>query len=117
MTSHPDNFQDWTTVVLRNKSAEIKKRNAVTEVQKKYSGNQLPKNIEQPQPLVTTELKQKCINTRTALKLTREKLACGINVKLQDINLLENGKITLKEAKQIAIKIERKYRVKILEIS
>lgn len=115
--SHPDNFQDWTTVVLRNNSKDIKNRNAITEVHKRQSGNQAPseEKLEAPQQMITHDLKQKIINTRVALKLNQDKLATSINVKPQEIKVLESGKITLKEAKQIALKIERKHRVKILE--
>ena len=114
--SHRDNFQDWNTVVLRNK--EIKNRNTITEVQKRHVGKQIPKeeNLETPQQMITHDQKQKIISTRLALKLNQEKLATSINVKPQEIKTLEIGKLTtLKEAKQIAIKIERKFRVKILE--
>lgn len=113
--SHPDNFQDWSTVILKNKSAEIKKRNVITEVQKRNTGNSLPKDVEAPQPVVTSDLRQKIINARVALKLNQDKLATSINVKPQDVKMLESGKMTMKDAKQIALKIERKYRVRILE--
>ena len=114
--SHPDNIQDWTTIVLKNKYNTIKKRNA-TEVQKRQDGNRGPSEtkLEEPQVMITTDLKQKIINARTALKLNQEKLATGINAKLQEIKLLESGKMTLKEAKQIALRIERKYHIKLLE--
>ena len=115
--SHPDNFQEWTTVILKNNSKSIQNKNAITEVQKRSVGNQGPKesNLETPQQMITTDLKQKIINARVALKLNQEKLATAINVKPQDIKILESGKMSLKDAKQIAIKIERKYRVRILE--
>ena len=102
--SHPDNFQDWTTVVLKNNRKSIQNRNAITEVQKRSNGNQGPKesNIEAPQQMVTTNLKQKIINTRGALKLNQEKLATAINVKPQELKLLESGKMSHKDAKQIA---------------
>ena len=114
--SHPDNFQDWTTVVLKNNSKNMQTRNAITEVQKRHVGNQAPKEekLEEPQQMITHVLKQQLINTRVALKLNQEKMATAINVKPQEIKSLESGKITLKEAKQIALKIERKFRVKIL---
>ena len=115
MTSHPDNFQDWTTVILKNNS--IKKRNVITEVQKRDTKERGPNEdkLEEPQQMITTDLKQKIINARIALKFNQDKFATSINVKPQEIKLLESGKITLKEAKQIAIKIERKHRVKILD--
>lgn len=117
--SNPDNFQDWNTVILRNKNAEKKGKNGITEVHKRNVGDQKPSDekLEIPQEMITTDLKQKIIQTRIALKLTQDKLATSINIKPTDIKLLESGKCTLKDAKQICIKIERKYRVKILENS
>ena len=41
--SHPDNFQEWTTVILKNNSKSIQNKNAITEVQKRSVGNQGPK--------------------------------------------------------------------------
>jgi len=117
--SHSSNFQDWNTVILKNNSKDLKKRNAITEIQKRIQGDQAPKDskLEEPQEMVTTNLKQKIINSRVALKLNQEKLSTAINVKPQEIKLLESGKITMKEAKQIAMKIEHKFRVKILDNS
>jgi ribosome-binding protein aMBF1 (putative translation factor) len=113
--SHPSNFQDWNTVILRKNSKEIAKNNQVTEVQKKQSGNNVPKDIETPVIMVSHELKQKIITIRTTLKLKQDQLAKSINEPFKNIQLVECGKLSLKEAKQIAIKIERKYNVKILE--
>jgi hypothetical protein len=108
--SHSSNFQDWNTVILRKNSKEIAKNNQVTEVQKKQSGNNVPKVI-----IVSHELKQKIITTRTTLKVKQDQFAKSINEPFKNIQLVECGKLSLKEAKQIAIKIERKYNVKILE--
>jgi len=112
--SHSSNFQDWNTVILRNKSKEISKANSITEVQKRTSENKGPKDVETLQPMITNDLKQKLITLRTSLKLKQDQLAKAINESIKNIQLLECGKLTLKESKQIAIKMERKYNVKIL---
>jgi ribosome-binding protein aMBF1 (putative translation factor) len=109
------NFQDWTTVVLRKNSKDIAKKNAVTVVEKRQSGTSIPKDVDSAQPLVTNDLKQKIIQTRTSLKLKQDQFAKEINELPKNIQLCECGKLTLKEAKQIAIKIERKFKVKLLE--
>tara|TARA_B110000977_G_scaffold74809_1_gene101067 strand:+ start:727 stop:1095 length:369 start_codon:yes stop_codon:yes gene_type:complete len=110
MTSHPDNFQNWTTVILRKNSKESAKNNAITEVQQRKSGDAAPRDIEKAQPLITPELKQKIITIRTTiLKMNQEQLANSICEPIKNIRLCENGKLTLKESKQIAIKVERKF--------
>lgn len=107
--------QDWTPIVLRNKSNTVSNKNATTEVQKKQQHDSKPKDIDGAQQLVTNDLKQKIILARTSLNLKQDQLAKAINVLPKNIQLCDSGKLSLKEAKQIAIKIEQKYKVHILK--
>ena len=122
--SNPANFQDWSTVVLRKSSKELQKKNATTETHLRSKTENLPKpkltadgEIVLDQK-VSPQLKKLIIQCRTSQQKpqnTQSGFANSINVPCDQINKLENGTLSHKEAKQIALKIERRYKVKILE--
>lgn len=75
-----------------------------------------------PIKMVTGDLKRKIAELRLSYTepgnsrpgITQDRLALLAKVKAQDIRLLEQGRMDLKQAKQIALSIERHLRVKIL---
>ena len=122
--SNPANFQEWETVVLRKSSKEIQKKNAITETVNR------PKNFNAPKvqdvqygdihidSKVSPALRKRVLEVRVAQQKpnnTQSGLASSINVPCDQINKLEAGSLSHKEAKQIVLKIERRYKVKILE--
>lgn len=117
-------YQDFTVVNVGNK--DIAKSNTRarmhTEIVKRSikTGARDVDRESNPLQLVTGELRTKIIQARTLynsgakIGLTREELAKKISQPTHDIKLLETGKLQLKDAKQIAIRIERALNVKIL---
>jgi ribosome-binding protein aMBF1 (putative translation factor) len=63
---------------------------------------------------ITNSLKNAIISVRTAKGFNQEQLAMHIQQHPKDIKMLEAGKISMKQAKQIALKIEKVFKVKIL---
>ena len=115
------NHQDWREVVLyKPNSKNIKQTDTVKRTQYnkvkevdiaegktiKYVNNNLKKKIE------TTRLNLR--NQQTDKALSRDDFAKSLNIPSKNITLLETGKISEKDAKQIALKIERIYKIKIL---
>lgn len=112
------NHQDWTPVVLKNPNA--KKNNEVKKPHKQFT-----KEVdieENPMKFVSNELKAKIIKARTTysplhtdkIGLTQKEFATLIKVKESDIKMLEQGKMEMKKAKQIALAIEKHIKIKIL---
>ena len=56
---------------------------------------------------IKPELKNKFISLRNAAKLNQQQLAQKINIKIDKIKLLEQGKLSQKEAVQICIKASK----------
>ena len=63
---------------------------------------------------ITNSLKNDIVSVRTAKGFNQEQLARHIQQPVKDIKNLEAGKIPMKQATQIALKIERVFKVKIL---
>lgn len=117
-------YNDPKQVILLNPKA--KKKNTIFETKKRPPlPNQQLKDIDpenNPVVKVSADLKQKCISARTLYidpqtnkkGLTHEQLATKINMKSSDIKELESGKIDLKKAKAIALKMERVMKIKLL---
>tara|TARA_B100001996_G_C18601689_1_gene570080 strand:- start:337 stop:678 length:342 start_codon:yes stop_codon:yes gene_type:complete len=108
-------YLDPTTVILgRHRNPSTQK---VTQVQSRKTFYQKDK-VEDGCDIkyVTSDLKSKFIQARCALqpKQNRQQLASSLSVPVKDIQLIEEGKLTLKEAKQLCIKFERKYKIKLL---
>ena len=112
----------YETLILRNPKAA--KQNTPKEVVKRHT-HMVVKDVDvetNPIKQVTGDLKKKVIAARLAYMeegstkpgVTQERLAQLAKVKAADIKLLEQGKMDLKQAKQIALCIERHLKVKIL---
>ena len=67
-----------------------------------------------PVQRVENSLRSTLLQFRTNKKLGQEQLAKAINQPVKDVKMLEAGKVSQKEAKQIALKIERVFKVKLL---
>ena len=115
------NFQDWNQVILRKNP---QKKNVITETQLRPKNMSLPKVKDSQdgeiavESKVSPELKKRVIQVRVAQPKpnnTQQCFANSLNIPCDLINKLENGTLSHKEAKQIALKIERRYKVKILE--
>lgn len=106
--------QDWKPVVLRGPTAV--KRNLPTETVKRvqFKGVKDVDMEDNRVVMVNPQLRKTFEQTRLAGKHTRESLAKLINGDPNTIKQLEMGKLSEKEAKQVAIKVERALRVKIL---
>lgn len=109
-------MQDWTPVTIHGKSKNVINNNkeicsGTKETLKKdtNSQNKLPKKIESEDynvVLVTSKFKQDFINARVAAKKTQDQLAKQAkNLKggVKVIKELEAGKLTMKEAIQVAM--------------
>lgn len=116
--------QDWKEVILRNPKAAKPSSNLQKETVKRSSGTvQKEVDIAEGKEIkyVSPKLKKAVLDARTNLIdlstdkcYTRDSFAKRINVPVKEIKLLETGKMTEKEAKQIALKIERVFKIKIL---
>ena len=114
--------QDWNTVVLRN--PKLTGQNAPKETVKRpvHSFQKEADAETNPIKTVSNDLKRKIIATRLAYMepgsskagITQERMAVLAKVKASDVKLLEQGKLDMKQAKQIALSIERSLKVKIL---
>ena len=104
--------QDWNTVILRKKQEKSKSSAPTPSVQYVKQNDPDPEN--NPTKKVTPKLKAAFIQARNAAHLNHAQLASKISVPVQDIKDLENGKMLLKAAKQIALKAEKILKVKIL---
>jgi ribosome-binding protein aMBF1 (putative translation factor) len=118
--------QDWNPVILRNPNAAKKNINVQTETVKRYTGNKMVKDVDIAEG---KEIKYVCSKLRKAFEearthlvdpqtkkcYTRDSIAKRLNVSGKDITMLETGKLTEKESKQIILKLERVFKVKILE--
>jgi ribosome-binding protein aMBF1 (putative translation factor) len=116
--------QDWKEVVLRKQNAASHKRiNVVTQTIKKNDNIPMKDvDIDGKQIImVSQELRKKfetarksCIDPQTTKFYTRDGLAKRLSVNAKHINELESGKLSEKEAKQIALKFERILKVSLL---
>lgn len=114
--------QDFTPVILRN--PKLVKQNVQKETVKRQTRNVVKEvDVEtNPIKMVSGDLKRKIATLRLNYKeperekpgLTQERLAQLAKVKTADIKLLEQGKMDMKQAKQIALSIEKNLKVKIL---
>lgn len=110
--------QDWTTVVIRGKSAPKPiqpKGKKVTFVGQK----DIDIHEKGTDPKITVELKTKLIQARTGSSLKHSELAkkagqIGKKLLIKDIQNAENGSCTMKEGKQIALIYQKLCNVKIL---
>mgnify|MGYP006883189624 CR=1 FL=1 len=118
------NHQDWKPVMLRNPN--IAKAKQPTEIIKRiqHHGTKDVDMEESRVKMVGSQLKrtfeQARLNSRdpqTGRCYTRDRLAKLIHGDPKTITLLETGKLSEKEAKQIALKVERVLKIKILEAS
>lgn len=100
--------QDFTPVIIRGKSVPATKQQKeivqrpVNHTSKKLDDIDGPPQVE----MVTPRFKQDFINARTAAKKTQDQLAREAkNLKdgVKAIKALEAGKLTMKEAVQVAI--------------
>lgn len=116
--------QDWKEIILRNPKAVKSGSNIQKETVKRFSDN-TQKNIDISEgklikyvsPKLRKAVEQARINlidVTTDKCYTRDSIAKKINVTPKEIMLLETGKITEKEAKQIALKMERTFKIKLL---
>jgi ribosome-binding protein aMBF1 (putative translation factor) len=108
------NHQDWDPVVIHNPTAV--KRSLPTETVKRIQHTGV-KDVDMEDNrivMVNSQLRKTCEQARLSTKNTRESLAKLIHGDPNTIKLLETGKLSEKEAKQVALKIERALKVKIL---
>ena len=115
------NHQDWKEVVIHKPNS---KKNQQTEKVKRTQHNNIREvDIAEGKTIqyISSELKKKIFSVRintisqqTDKPLSRDEFAKKLNIPSKTIQLIETGKITEKEAKQIALKIERIYKIKIL---
>ena len=113
--------QDWKEVIIRNPN--LKSNKQTVKVKRTHHNDVREVDIAEGKTIqyISTDLKNKIttarlnlINPQTERSLSRDDFAKKINIPSKTIQLIETGKITEKEAKQIALKIERVYKVKIL---
>ena len=115
-------FQDWETVILRNKNAqtnlkakregntETKAKNQMSEAQIRAA--KLDRDNESTRvETVSNELKTLIIKARNAKNLTQKQLANLVQMKPADIQLYENGKAIPKH--QDIMKLQRALGVKL----
>lgn len=116
-------FQDWKEVVLHNPNANKDKKNVITETVKKSTCNKAKEvDIDGKHiVMVSSDLRKKfeqarknCIDPQTQKCYTHDTLAKRLSENVKNIKLLESGKLSEKEAKQIALKFERILKVSIL---
>lgn len=117
------NTPDWKPVVLVNKS--VAKKNIVKEPMKRFAQktSKEPDAEINPVVMVTSSLKKKIIGARLAYTepgsnkqgVSQERFAQLIKVKAADVKLLEQGKIDNKQAKQIALAVEKHLKIKVLQ--
>ena len=116
--------QDWKEVILRNPKAAKLGSNVQKETVKRFTGNKQKevdiaegKEIKYVSPKLRKAVEQartSLIDLETDKCYTRDSIAKKINVTPKEIMLLETGKMTEKEAKQIALKMERTFKIKLL---
>lgn len=116
------NFQDWDPVVFKKNPKNTQTKQTETIIRPK--GYSVPKPSENNDgdvhvdAKVSPELKKRVIQLRTSQQKplnTQTGFATSINVPCDKINKLEAGLLPHKEAKQIALKMERRFKVKVLE--
>ena len=109
------NHQDWTPVVLTDRSAVKKALPKTVERRKTHPLHAIDVDPESnPVVKVSSTLKHGIIQARCAARLTREQLAQRVHVHIRDITDIETGGMSQREAKQIALKIERALHAKLL---
>ena len=115
------NHQDWKPVVLRNPS--IAKKNVPKEVVKRVQHHSLKEvdvdenRVKMVSPQLKRAFEQTRLNSRdpqTERCYTHDRLAKLIHGDPKIIKQLESGKLSEREAKQVALKVERVLKVKIL---
>ena len=115
------NHQDWKEVVLHKPNS--KKKQQTEKVKRTHNINVREVDIAEGKTIqyISNALKNKMTSARnntihpqTERPISRDEFARKLNVPVKNIQLIETGKITEKEAKQIALKIERIYKIKIL---
>lgn len=117
------NHQDWKPVILKNPKAAPKVP-VIKEVVKKPQGQFVKEADAETNPIkmVNADLKRSIImarNNYTApgsdkVGMSQKEFAALIKVKEADLKLLEQGKMDLKQAKQIGLAIEKHLKVKVL---
>ena len=120
-----NHYNDPKQVILSNPNAKKRCIILLDTIKRPIISSSNVKDLDpENNPLikVTPELKRKCISARTLFLnpqsnkkgLTHEQLATKINMKPSDIKELESGKIDLKKAKAIALKMEKVLKIKLL---
>ena len=113
--------QDWTPVVLRNPS--IAKKNVPKETVKRVQHHSVKEvdmdenRVKMVSPQLKRAFEQARLNSRdpqTGRCYTHDRLAKLIHGDSRVIKQLETGKLSEKEAKQVALKAERALKIKIL---
>lgn len=113
--------QDWTPVVLRNPS--IAKKNVPKKVIKRVQHHGVKEvdmdenRVKMVSPQLKRAFEQARLNSRdpqTGRCYTHDRLAKLIHGDPKVIKELETGKLSEKEAKQVALKVERALKIKIL---
>ncbi len=116
--------QDWKPVVLRNPTAVKKNLPKETVKRVQHTGvkdvDMDENRIKMVSPQLKRAFEQARLNSRdpqTGRCYTHDRLAKLINGDPKTIRLMETGKLSEKEAKRVAIKVERALKIKILEAS
>mgnify|MGYP000521853183 CR=1 FL=1 len=113
--------QDWKPVVLRNPTAVKKNLPKETVKRVQHTGvkdvDMDENRIKMVSPQLKRAFEQARLNSRdpqTGRCYTHDRLAKLINGDPKVIKQLETGKLSEKEAKQVALKVERALKIKIL---
>ena len=104
--------QDWKPVILQKpkSTAQSYPKNNTTHFVAVKDVDAENNPILKVSPKLCTAF----VNARVSAKMSHEQLAHKLSVPIQYIKSLESGKLEGKHAKQIALKLERALRVKIL---
>ena len=113
--------QDWKPVILRNPKVAKAKQPTETVKRVQFKGVKEVDMDENRVTMVSSQLKrafeQARLNSRdpqTNRCYTHDRLAKLINGDPKVIKQLESGKLSEKDAKQVALKVERALKIKIL---
>lgn len=116
--------QDWKPVIIRNSNISRAKRPTETIKRVQHHGTKDVDMNDSRVKMVSPQLKrafeQARLNSRdpqTGRCYTHDRLAKMINGDSKTIKLMESGKLSEKEAKQVTLKVERALKIKILEAS
>ena len=116
--------QDWKPVIIRNSNMTRAKRPTETVKRIQPHGTKNVDMNDSRVKMISPQLKrafeQARLNSRdpqTGRCYTHDRRAKLINGDPKTIRLVEKGKLSEKEAKQVALKVERALKIKILEAS